>query len=123
MKKGLKAMLVAYTVALDLVRSLRSVVAQLRQYSAEAADQVERAASSIVHNIAEGSRRDGRDPKRFFAMAHGSAGEIRGALDVADAWGWQVDSEQARAILDREIGLLWGLTRRNGTTTATSRKA
>jgi len=116
-------MLVAYTVALDLVRSLRSVVAQLRQYSAEAADQVERAASSIVHNIAEGSRRDGRDPKRFFAMAHGSAGEIRGALDVADAWGWQVDSEQARAILDREIGLLWGLTRRNGTTTATSRKA
>jgi hypothetical protein len=26
-----------------------------------------------------------RDPKRFFDMAHGSAGEIRGALDVADA--------------------------------------
>jgi hypothetical protein len=46
-------------------------------------------------------------------MAHGSAGEIRGALDLADAWGWQIDSAQARALLDRELGLLWGLTRRN----------
>jgi four helix bundle protein len=106
-------MLVAYTVALDLIRALRPVVAQLRKYSAEAADQVERAASSIVHNLAEGARRNGRDPKRFFDMAHGSAGEIRGALDVADAWGWQVDSEPARALLDRELGLLYGLTRRS----------
>jgi len=108
-------MLVAYTVALDLIRALRSVVAQLRQYSPDAADQVERAASSIVHNIAEGDRRNGRDPKRFFDMAHGSAGEIRGALDVADAWGWQIDSAAARALLDRELALLWGLTRRSRT--------
>lgn len=106
-------MLVAYTVALDLIRALRPVVAELRKYSAEAADQVERAASSIVHNLAEGDRRAGRDPKRFFDMAHGSAGEIRGALDVADAWGWPIDSERARVLLDRELGLLWGLTRRS----------
>ena len=106
-------MLIAYSVALDLIRELRSVVAQLRQYSPDAADQVERAASSIVHNLAEGGRRNGRDPKRFFDMAHGSAAEIRGALDVADAWGWRVDSEQARALLDRELALLWGLTRRS----------
>jgi four helix bundle protein len=108
-------MLVAYTIALDLIRALRPVVAQLRTYSPDAADQVERAASSIVHNLAEGCRRNGRDPKRFFDMAHGSAGEIRGALDVADAWGWQVDSAQARALLDRELGLLFGLTRRSRT--------
>ena len=48
--------LVAYTVALDLVRALRPVVTGLRKYSADAADQVERAASSIVLNIAEGER-------------------------------------------------------------------
>jgi four helix bundle protein len=106
-------MLVAYDVALDLVRALRPVVAQLRAHSAEAADQVERAASSIVLNLAEGDRRHGRDPRRFWNMAHGSAGEIRGALDLADAWGWQVESTQARALLDRELGLLWGLTRRS----------
>jgi four helix bundle protein len=111
--KGQENMLVAYTVALDLIRALRPVVVQLRAHSPEAADQIERAASSIVHNLAEGSRRSGRDPRRFFAMAHGSAGEIRGALDVADAWGWQVDSAQARALLDRELGLLFGLTRRS----------
>ena len=105
-------MLVAYDVALDLVRALRPVVAQLRQYSSEAADQVERAASSIVLNLAEGNRRHGRDPRRFWNMAHGSAGEIRGALDLADAWGWRVDNAQARVLLDRELGLLWELTRR-----------
>ncbi|HEX7941872.1 MAG TPA: four helix bundle protein [Gemmatimonadaceae bacterium] len=88
------------------------MVAQLRRYSPDAADQVERAASSIVLNLAEGGRRHGRDPRRFFDMAHGSAGEIRGALDLADAWGWQIESKQVRALLDRELGLLWGLTRR-----------
>jgi four helix bundle protein len=108
-----KTMFVAYDVALDLVRALRPVVSQLRTYSPEAADQVERAASSIVLNLAEGGRRHGRDPRRFWDMAHGSAAEIRGALDLADAWGWQVESARARALLDRELGLLWGLTRRS----------
>jgi four helix bundle protein len=107
-------MLVAYTVALDLVRSLRSVVVELRKYSADAADQVERAASSVVLNIAEGGRRRGRDPQRFFSMANGSAGEILGALDLADAWGWKIESARARELLDREQRLLHGLTRRTG---------
>jgi four helix bundle protein len=89
------------------------VVAQLRKDSPEAADQVERAASSIVLNLAEGGRRHGRGPRRFWDMAHGSAGEIRGALDLADAWRWPVESAQARVLLDRELGLLWGLTRRS----------
>jgi four helix bundle protein len=111
-------MLVAYTVALDLIRALRPIVVELRKYSADAADQVERAASSIVHNLAEGARRSGRDPKRFFDMAHGSANEIRGALDVADAWGWKIDSQRAREILDHELRLLWGLTRRGRSTNA-----
>src|ERR1043165_5709577 len=105
-------MLVAYDVALDLIRALRPVVVQLRKHSRDAADQIERAASSIVLNLAEGDRRRGRDPGRFFDMAHGSAGEIRGALDLADAWGWQIDRAQARALLARELGLRWGLTRR-----------
>jgi len=114
-------MLIAYDVALDLVRALRPVVTKLRTYSADAADQVERAATSIVLNLAEGGRRHGRDPRRFFDMAHGSAGEIRGALDVAEAWGWQIESAQARTLLDRELGLLWGLTRRASASPITPR--
>ena len=114
-------MLVAYTVALDLVRSLRSVVVELRKYSADAADQVERAASSVVLNIAEGDRRRGRDPQRFFSMANGSAGEILGALDLADAWGWKIESARARELLDREQRLLHGLTRRTGAKVASAK--
>src|SRR5678815_1563875 len=45
-------MLVADDVALDLLRALRPVVAQLRRYSPEAADQVDRAASRIVLHLA-----------------------------------------------------------------------
>jgi hypothetical protein len=52
----------------------------------------------------EGARRHGRDPRRFRDIAHGSAAEIRGALDRAGAWGWQVDSADARGLLDRELG-------------------
>ena len=104
-------MLVAYTVSLDLIRSLRPVVEQLRRNSAEAARQVTDAASSIAHNLAEGSHRHAGDVRRFYVMAHGSAAEVRAALDVADAWGWKVDTREARRILDRLMGLLYGLTR------------
>ena len=103
-------MLVAYTVSLDLIRSLRPVVEQLRRYSAEAAKQVTDAASSIAHNLAEGSHRRGGDIRRFYVMANGSAAEIRAALDVAEAWGWKVDTVESRRILDRLLGLLYGLT-------------
>jgi len=44
---------------------------------------------------------------------YGSAGEIPGALDLAEAWGWQIESAQARALLDHELRLLWGLARRS----------
>jgi len=48
---------------------------------------------------------DGKDRRRFYAMAHGSAGEILAALDVADAWGWEFECTKARAVLDRELAL------------------
>jgi four helix bundle protein len=104
-------MLVAYTVALDLIRSLRPVVEQLKTHDANIADQVTRAATSVTLNIGEGSRRGGKDPKRFYRMAQGSAGEIRAALDTADAWGWTVETTEARKLLDRELALLYGLCR------------
>src|SRR5678816_3043968 len=98
-------MLIAYSNGLELIRSLRPVVEQLRTYSSEAAKQVETAAASVMHNVGEGSRRIGRDPRRFYAMAHASAGEIRAALDTAQAWGWQLELGNTLAILDREISL------------------
>ena len=103
-------MFVAYQVGLDLIRALRPVVEGLRRHSSDSASQVERAATSVVHNLGEGSRRAGKDRRRFYVMAAGSAAEIRAALDVAEAWGWELDTVHARALLDRQLGLLWGLT-------------
>ena len=102
---------IVYNVALDLVRSLRPIVGELRTHSSNIADQIERAGTSLALNLGEGNRRAGKDRRRFFVMAQGSASEILAALDVADAWGWIVDAEGARALLDRERALLWGLCR------------
>ena len=103
---------VSYTNALELVRSLRPVVEQLKRFDADAADQLTRAGTSVLNNLAEGARREGKDQMRFYRFAHGSANEIRAVLDGADAWGWPLDAQHARAILDRELALLWGLTHR-----------
>ena len=102
---------VAYEVALELIRALAPVVEQIKPHSADLADQVVRAASSVTLNLAEGSGRRGKDRKRFFLFARGSAMEIRGVLDTASAWGWQVDMGTVARLLDRELRLLWGLTR------------
>ena len=100
---------VVYNVALELVRTLRPIVAELRNHSSNIADQIERAATSLVLNLGEGNRWVGKDRRRFFVMAQGSASEILAALDVADAWGWIVDAQRVRTLLDRERALLWGL--------------
>ncbi len=99
----------AYTNALDLIRALVPVVEQLKTYDSNLADQVTRAATSVTLNVREGSKRAGRDRRRFYVMAQGSAAEVQAALDTADAWGWRVDSTQARVLVDRELALLWGL--------------
>ena len=100
----------AYDNALLLVRCLAPVVEQLRSRSRDLADQLERAATSVVLNLAEGARRRGKDQVRFYAMAAGSASEIRAALDVAQAWGWSIACEPARELLDRPRAMLWRLT-------------
>ena len=47
-------------------------------------DQVNRAAVSVMSNIAEGSERDSRrEPARFLSIAKGSAGEVRAQLYLA----------------------------------------
>ena len=100
---------IVYNVALELVRSLRPVVEQLRLHSRDLADQIERAGTSVVLNNGEGNRRAGKDRRRFFTMAQGSS-EIQAAIDVADAWGWPVDVGVVKPLLDRELRLLWWLT-------------
>ena len=107
-------MLVAYQVALELIRQLKPIVEQIKMHDAHLADQLKRAATNTLANLAEGQRRMGGNKRRAYENAHGEAREMLGCLDgalaVAEAWGWIESAEQARAILDRMLALLWRLT-------------
>jgi four helix bundle protein len=102
--------LAAYDVSLDLIRELRAVVVTLRRHDRDLASQLQRAATSISLNVAEGRDRSGGDQRRFYEIAAGSAGEVGAALDAAEAWGWPVAVAPSRALLHRLRGLLYGLT-------------
>ena len=47
-------------------------------------NQAQRAASSVVLNIAEGYQRSGKARRNHYAIAHGSAAEVSAVLDIVD---------------------------------------
>ena len=103
-------MFITYDVSLQLIRSLRPLVPVLKKHDRDLADQLRRAATSVALNLGEGRRRAGGDQRRHYEIAHGSAGEVLTALDVARAWGYVVDDGDAKQNLDRLLALLWRLT-------------
>jgi len=103
-------MLIAYTVALELIPLLRPIEEAIQRHDAHLADQLHRAATSTVANLAEGQRREKGNKRRAYETAHGEAREILGCLDCAQAWGLVLDDGAARAKLDRLLALCWGLT-------------
>src|SRR5215831_16590846 len=102
-------MFVTYETALDLIRNLRDVVDGVKRFDADLADQMRRAASSITLNLGEGGGCSGGRRRLHNEIAHGSAREVKACLDTAMAWGW-LDVEVPWPVLDRLLGLLWGLT-------------
>ena len=103
-------MLIAYQVALEVVRELRPLVEQIRKHDCTLAKQLVDAASSTVQNLAEGERHRGGNKRAKFDIAHGEANEVKGSLDLALAWGYITDDAAARAKLRRLLALCWGLT-------------
>ena len=103
-------MLIAYEVALEVVRELRPLVEQIRKHDNNLAKQLVDAANSTVQNLAEGARHRGGNKRARFDIAHGEANEMKGSLDVAIAWGYISDDTAARAKLRRLLALCWGLT-------------
>ena len=78
-------------------------------------DQLERASSSIVLNIAEGCGRYARPEKaHFYRIARGSAMECAGALDVALGRGLVTAAahRQGRGMLMRVVQMLTRLAQR-----------
>ena len=99
-----------YEVSVLLNRSVKTIVEKLKGRSAELADQLHRAAMSVTLNVAEGSRSSDGNKKRHFAIAQGSANEVKACIDLAEIWGWIDDTREVRELLDRQLALLWSLT-------------
>ena len=102
-----------YDRALEAVRLVRPHIEQIRRSSRSIADQMVRAASSVVLNLSEGSQRRGADRAHFYRMAAGSAAEVRAALDAAEALGFVTQTEVAAAWdrFDQVCAMLRPLTR------------
>ena len=102
-------MFIAYQVSIQLVAELRNLVPVIKRHDRDLADQIHRAATSVALNLAEGQPYVGGNQRKHYEIAHGSANEIRAALDVASAWGYIDDVAIVRHTLDRLLALLWRL--------------
>lgn len=102
-------MFISYEVSLEVIQSLRRLVPQIERNDRDLADQLKRAASSVVLNLAEGQRLTKGNKPKHYAIAHGSANEVRAAIRTAVAWGWIEDASEQLALVDRLLALLWRL--------------
>ena len=73
----------AYDRSLDLLRALAPVTERIRACDAGLADQLKRAAQSVLLNIAEANRRRGKDRANRFRCALGEAAEVSAAVEAA----------------------------------------
>ena len=102
-------MFIAYEVSIELVHALRNLVPTIKRHDRDLADQIHRAATSVALNLSEGQRLTGGNQRRHYEIAHGSANEVRAAIQVAEAWGYVDDVAAVRHTLDRLLALLWRL--------------
>ena len=89
----------AYSLTLELLTMLRPVIAEVRRQDRSLADQLQRAATSVLLNLAEGTGYRDRSRRRSYAIALGSAREVSAALDAAVALG--VVEQLPDAVADR----------------------
>ena len=95
-------------VALEAIQVIAPVVARIRRYDRDLAEQLRTALSSVALNAAEGNNNQGGLRIARFSTAAGSNAESRAALRIAVAWGYvQADEVEAgEARLDRVAAML-----------------
>jgi four helix bundle protein len=103
----------AFSLSLDVIRSVRGLVDDIRSHDASLAKQLSRAASSVSLNLAESRGRRGGDRTHLLRIALGSAEESAACLYVAQAWGYLDEPaiEAALGKLNHLLGMLGKLTR------------
>jgi len=103
-----------YVRAREVVRELAPVVHTIRERDKALAEQLRRAAQSVVLNIAEARGNDAGNARARFCTACGSAKEVRAALHVASDWGY-IAAHTASDLddrLDSVCAITWALGRR-----------
>jgi four helix bundle protein len=106
-----------------LLASLRELVPIIRRKDRDLADQLHRAATSVLLNLAEGQKFNNGNRRKHYEIAQGSANEVKAAIDAAEAWGWIESASAQRELLDRVLAILWKLTHSNAIQPRTSRRA
>ena len=105
----------AYRVATDFLAVAIVIIKSLPHGSADDADQLRRAAKSIVRNIAEGAgRRGAADKAKYYAIARGEAMECASTIDVLRAEQLVDDSlySQGTALIVRLVSMLTKLSKK-----------
>ncbi len=103
-----------YDRARSVVREIVPLLHTIREHDKSLADQLKRAAQSVVLNIAEGRGSDAGNAKARFSTACGSAKEVRAALNIASDWGY-IEGHMATRLderLDEVCAITWCLGRR-----------
>ena len=103
-----------YDRARNVVRVLGPLLHTIREHDKSLADQLKRAAQSVVLNIAEARGSDAGNARARFSTACGSAKEVRAALNVASDWGY-IETRMASHLderLDEVCAITWCLGRR-----------
>ena len=98
---------VAHLITEELVVTLRDV----RRFDRNLADQLQRAATSVVLNLAEGNGQIGGNRLRHFRIARGSLFEVTAALRVAATWGYAKPSAKLEHYIDRVAAMTHRLLR------------
>ena len=103
-----------YDRARNLVRELVPLLHAIREHDKSLADQLKRAAQSVVLTLAEARGNDAGHAKARFSTACGSATEVRAALNLASDWGY-IKAHRAIHLderLDEVCAITWCLGRR-----------
>ena len=105
-----------YGLALDFAVVANDIVERLPRGRGHLADQLARASTSIVLNIAEGAGKfSGPDKRRYYLSAAGSTAECAAILDVLRRFGLVSEPQHSdgKALLDRMAAMLVGLAKRH----------
>lgn len=95
--------------ALELNRLVRPVVVEVAKHDRKLADQLRRAAQSVVANVAEGRNRRGGHQRERFSTAYGEANETKVHLRMTSVWQYVTEERTAKPydLADKIAASLW----------------